>query len=67
MRILVDKMPEKKEECLFYRKQIESYNGRFINTCRDCCSLNGKTCNFKYDEIIHRGYCRCLSMYFTWG
>ena len=46
MRVLVNKMPSKKEECLFYKERMDIYNGLYMEIYRDCCSLNNKKCNF---------------------
>jgi len=51
MKILVNKMPEKKEACLFYR--TEKYYDRVM---RVYCGVNNKPCSFK------DGSCRCLRM-----
>ena len=63
MRVLVNTMPQKKEECLFYRKEMYKYNGRFMTTevLRDCCALNNKPCSFN-NESIFGGKCRCLEV-----
>ena len=53
MKILVNKMPKKKEECFFYRKEI--YYDRIME---EYCSLNNKTCSFKNNVL--GGECRCL-------
>lgn len=60
MKILVNEMPKKKEECLFYRKNTMRYNGFFLENFKDTCSLNDKTCSFKGDESGFGGRCRCL-------
>lgn len=62
MKILVDRMPDKKEECLFYRKEIRSYNGCIMIINRDYCSVNNKKCSFKNEESIFGGECRCLQV-----
>ena len=48
MKILVDKMPEKKEACLFYRKGF--------------CNLSDKLCCFKNEDSIFGGECRYLKV-----
>lgn len=62
MRVLVNKMPSKKEECLFYRENMDRYNGLFMEVSRDCCSLNNKKCSFKNGESVFGGECRCLKV-----
>lgn len=57
MKILVNEMPKKKEECLFYRK--EKYYDRMIN---EYCGVNGRTCSFKNGDSIFGGECRCLKV-----
>jgi hypothetical protein len=63
MKVLVNVMPQKKEECLFYRKEMYKYNGREV--LRDCCALNDKPCSFKNEESIFGGECRCLKIGLT--
>ena len=58
MKVLVNEMPKKKEECLFYRKYYTE--SRVINT--DCCGLSGKSCSFKNGESIFGGECRFLKV-----
>lgn len=60
MKVLVNVMPQKKDECLFYRK--ETYQGRLIKAY---CSLNNKPCNLKNGESIFGGECRCLKVGLT--
>ena len=63
MKILVDKMPNKKEECLFYREVLYLHNdafGGFATILKDCCSINNKKCSFKNGESVFGGECRCL-------
>lgn len=60
MKVLVNVMPQKKEGCLFYRK--ETYQGRLI---KEYCSLNNKPCSFKNEESIFGGECRCLKVGLT--
>lgn len=62
MKVLVNEMPKKKEECLFYRKNTMKYNGFFIENSSDICSLNNKKCSFKNGESIFGGECRCLKV-----
>lgn len=62
MKIYVNEMPNKKEECLFYRKAMERYNGRFIDVFNDVCSINNKKCSFKNEDSIFGGECRCLKV-----
>lgn len=56
MKVLVDKTPKKKEECLFYRKYQDG-NPFIIG---DWCSINGMKCSFKNEDSIFGGECRCL-------
>ena len=56
MKLLVNQMPKRKEECFFYKK--EYYGG--INITSEYCELNGKACSFKNGESIFGGQCRCL-------
>ena len=53
MKILVDKMPNKKEACLFYRKTQALK--------KEWCSLNGKSCSIK-DENSMFVNCSCLKI-----
>ena len=62
MRIFVNEMPKKKEECLFYRNEIQSYNGLYTDVYKDRCSLNDKKCSFKNGDSIFGGECRCLKV-----
>ena len=55
MKILVDKMPNKKEECLFYI--ADKCMGRLIG---EYCKLNDKVCSFKNGDSVFGGECRCL-------
>lgn len=48
MKILVDRMPEKKEACLFYKEGH--------------CGLNNKLCSFRNRESVFGGECRCLKV-----
>ena len=61
MKVLVNRMPDKKEECLFYRARENSYNGLFLVSNTDYCSINNKKCSFK-NESIFGGECRCLKV-----
>lgn len=56
MKILVNEMPKKKEECLFY---IKKYVPRF-DECRDYCRVNERPCTFKNGDSVFGGECRCL-------
>ena len=62
MRVLVNEMPKKKEECLFYRRIFHSYNGFTMNSSTDCCDINNKPCSFKNGESIFGAKCRCLEV-----
>ena len=62
MKVLVNKMPSKKEECFFYRKNMNRYNGFFMENFSDYCSLNNKKCSFKNGESVFGGECRCLKV-----
>lgn len=62
MKLLVNEMPKKKEECLFYRKKTTRYNGLFMEIFNDSCSLNDKECSFKNGESIFGGECRCIKV-----
>ena len=62
MKISVNEMPKKKEECLFYRKNMNRYNGLFMEIFSDYCSLNGQKCSFKNGESVFGGECRCLKV-----
>ena len=57
MIVLINEMPKKKEECLFYRK--ETYQGRLMN---EWCGINGMKCSFKNENSIFSGECRCLDV-----
>lgn len=57
MKILVDRMPDKKEACLFYRREM--YYDRVM---KEYCGLNNKECSFKNKESIFGGECRCLKV-----
>jgi len=57
MKILVNEMPKKKEECLFYK--ADKYMGRLMG---EYCKLNNKPCSFKNGESIFGGVCRCLKV-----
>lgn len=57
MKIYVNEMPSKKEECLFHRE--ERYQGRLMN---ECCGINGKPCSLKNEDSIFGGECRCLKV-----
>lgn len=61
MKVLVNKMPDKKEECLFYRKEIRTYNGLFMEISKNCCTLSNRRCSFK-NESIFGAECRCLKV-----
>ena len=59
MKVLVNRMPDKKEECLFYRKvKICSHDGRVID--KNICNINNKQCTFRKESIHVR--CRCLKV-----
>lgn len=55
MKILVNEMPKKKEECFFYQRK------RYYAEFHDICKLNGKLCSFK-NESIFGAECRCLEV-----
>ena len=64
MKVLVNRMPDKKEDCLFYREVAYLPNGKLGNIkiiSKDCCSINNKKCSFK-NESIFGGECRCLEV-----
>lgn len=57
MKVLVNEMPKKKEECLFYRRE------RFYDrVMKEYCSLNHSSCSFKNGESAFGGECRCLKV-----
>lgn len=57
MKILVNEMPKKKEECLYHRKFLD----KEPKIKGGWCSLNSKACSFKNGESIFGGECRCLN------
>jgi hypothetical protein len=62
MKILVDRMPDKKEECLFYRSLFYRREKHYDIVMKEYCSLNNKKCSFKNQDSIFGGECRCLQV-----
>ena len=60
MKILVSEMPDKKEECLFY-KTIPESRGRIAEKYKGYCILSNNKCSFK-NESIFGAECRCLKV-----
>ena len=54
MKVLVNEMPKKKEECLFYK--LSFYNEPY-------CRLTDNKCSFKNEGSVLGGKCRCLKVF----
>ena len=52
MKILVDKIPSKPEECVFYKKEYsrEPYSGNLY--VKYCCAIDGYTCDCRLCEQL---------------
>lgn len=59
MKIYVNKMPKKKEDCFFYRN-IKPVSPLLKDT--NVCSLTSKECSLKNEDSLFGAECRCLKV-----